>query len=105
MSKKKAVGASHLVIDIPCGRGTKVKTIGDADLLSKDFIELGKRLGIKTQCAVTYGEQPIGHAIGPALEARERGKWKHNAKLSNFPCPKRRPHVQFVPACSFRLKV
>jgi len=71
MSKKKAVGANLLVIDIPCGRGTKVKTIGDADLLAKDFIELGRRLNITVQCAVTYGEQPIGHTIGPALEARE----------------------------------
>jgi AMP phosphorylase len=71
MSKKKAVGANFLVIDIPTGRGTKVKTIGDANLLAKDFIELGKRLGITTQCAVTYGEEPLGYAIGPALEARE----------------------------------
>ncbi|MEM3736691.1 MAG: AMP phosphorylase [Candidatus Bathyarchaeia archaeon] len=71
MSKKKAVGANHLVIDIPTGRGTKIKTIGDASLLSKDFIELGKRLNIRTQCAITYGEQPIGHAVGPALEAKE----------------------------------
>jgi AMP phosphorylase len=71
MGKKKAVGATHLVIDIPTGRGTKMKTIGDSDLLAKDFIALGDRLGIKTQCALTYGEQPVGHAIGPALEARE----------------------------------
>lgn len=71
MSKKKAVGANRLAIDIPTGRGTKIKTIGDANLLAKDFIELGKRLEIKTQCAITYGEQPIGHAIGPALEAQE----------------------------------
>jgi len=71
MSKKKAVGAEYLVIDIPCGRGTKVKTIGSADLLAKDFIEMGKRLGIKTECSITYGEQPIGYTIGPALEARE----------------------------------
>lgn len=71
MSKKKAVGTTHLVIDIPCGRGTKVKTIGDAELLARDFIELSKRLGIKTKCAITYGEQPIGYTIGPALEAKE----------------------------------
>lgn len=71
MAKKKAVGATHLIVDIPTGRGTKVKTIGDADLLAKDFIELGKRLNIKTQCAITYGEQPIGYAIGPALEVKE----------------------------------
>ena len=71
MAKKKAVGATHLVIDIPTGRGAKIKTIGDADLLAKDFIELGKRIGIRVQCAVTYGEQPVGYSIGPALEARE----------------------------------
>ncbi|MEM3439430.1 MAG: thymidine phosphorylase, partial [Candidatus Bathyarchaeia archaeon] len=71
MSKKKAVGANLLVVDIPCGRGAKVKTIGEADLLANDFMELGGRLGIKVRCAVTYGEQPIGYAIGPALEARE----------------------------------
>ncbi|MEM2082438.1 MAG: AMP phosphorylase [Candidatus Bathyarchaeia archaeon] len=71
MSKKKAVGANLLVVDIPCGRGAKVKTIGEADLLANDFMELGGRLGIKVRCAVTYGEQPIGYAIGPALEAQE----------------------------------
>jgi len=71
MSKKKSVGAEYLVIDIPAGRGTKVKTIGDAEVLAKDFIEMGKMMGIKVNCAITYGEQPIGYTIGPALEARE----------------------------------
>jgi len=71
MSKKKAIGATHLVIDIPTGRGTKMKTTGEADELAYDFIDLGKRLGMNVQCALTYGEQPVGHAIGPALEARE----------------------------------
>jgi AMP phosphorylase len=71
MSKKKAVGTNLMVLDIPTGRGTKVKTIGEADLLAKDFMELGRRLDIQVQCAVTYGEQPVGHTIGPALEARE----------------------------------
>lgn len=71
MSKKKAVDAKYVVIDIPCGRGTKVKTIGDANLLAKDFIELGRKLDMKVQCAITYGEQPLGYAIGPALEAKE----------------------------------
>ena len=71
MSKKKAVNANLLVLDIPTGRGTKVKTIGDAELLAKDFMELGHRLDIEVQCAITYGEQPIGYAIGPSLEAHE----------------------------------
>ena len=71
MSKKKAVGATHLVVDIPTGRGAKVKTVGEADLLAKDIIELGSRMNIHTHCVITHGEQPIGLSIGPALEARE----------------------------------
>ena len=71
MSKKKAVGATHLVVDIPTGRGAKMKTTGESDLLARDIIELGKRLGIHTHCIITFGDQPIGKAIGPALEARE----------------------------------
>lgn len=71
MSKKKAVGAKFLAVDIPTGRGTKIKTIGDATILAKDFIELGNKLNIKTQCLISYGEQPIGYSIGPALEAKE----------------------------------
>jgi AMP phosphorylase len=71
MSKKKAIGATHVVIDIPTGRGAKIKTIGEAQTLANDFIDLGKRLGMSVQCAITFGEQPLGYAIGPALEARE----------------------------------
>jgi AMP phosphorylase len=71
MSKKKAVGANYLIIDIPTGEGAKVKTAKDAETLAQKFIELGKMLNINTIGASTYGEQPIGHAIGPALEAKE----------------------------------
>jgi len=71
MSKKKAIGADYVVVDIPTGRGAKIKTIGEAHALAQEFIELGKRLDMHVQCGVTFGEQPIGYAIGPALEARE----------------------------------
>lgn len=71
MAKKKAAGATHLVIDLPTGKGTKVKTFEDAKKLSKKFLELGKRLGIYTKCYISPGEQPVGYSIGPALEARE----------------------------------
>jgi AMP phosphorylase len=71
MSKKKAIGATHVAIDIPTGSGAKIKTRTEAYLLASDFVELGKRLGMKIQCALTFGEQPIGRAIGPALEAQE----------------------------------
>jgi len=71
MSKKKAVNSSHVVIDIPTGRGAKIKTFMEANKIAEDFIELGKRLNIEVRCAITHGDQPVGHAIGPALEAKE----------------------------------
>ena len=71
ISKKKAIGAEYVVIDIPIGREAKMKTLGEAHSSARDFMELGKRLNIQVQCAVTFGEQPVGFAVGPALEARE----------------------------------
>ena len=71
MAKKKAVRATNLVIDIPTGRGTKVKTISDAELLASKFFTLGKKLGMKVSVVSTYGEEPIGFSMGAALEARE----------------------------------
>ena len=71
MSKKKAMGSEYLVIDIPIGREAKIKTTEEALELADDFIELGKKLGIHVVCGITFGEQPLGHCIGPALEAKE----------------------------------
>src|SRR4030043_355292 len=71
MSKKKAIGATHVAIDIPTGSGAKTKTMTEAHLLASDFVDLGKRLGMTIQCALTFGEQPLGCGIGPALEAKE----------------------------------
>lgn len=71
MAKKKAVGADFVVIDIPMGEGTKVRDMEMARAYARDFIELGERLGMRVECAITYCGQPVGRAIGPALEARE----------------------------------
>ncbi len=71
MSKKKAVGADFLLIDIPMGNGTKVPTMDMAKAYARDFIDLGEKLKIRVECAITYGGQPVGRAIGPKLEARE----------------------------------
>jgi len=71
MSKKKAIGSEYLVIDIPTGREAKMKTTEDALELADNFIEMGKKLGIRVVCGITLGEQPLGYSIGPALEARE----------------------------------
>jgi AMP phosphorylase len=71
LSKKLAISATHLLVDIPMGAGTKVRTLEDAREYAGDLMELGNKLGIRTECAITYGDQPVGNAIGPALEARE----------------------------------
>jgi len=71
MSKKKAIGATHVAIDIPTGNGAKIKNMTQAYNLASDFVDLGMRLDLKIQCALTFGEQPIGYAVGPALEAQE----------------------------------
>ena len=71
MAKKYAVGAEFVVIDLPMGPETKIKDAKEAKRYARDFIELGEKLGIEVDCAVTYGDKPIGRGVGPALEARE----------------------------------
>ncbi|MCS3901033.1 thymidine phosphorylase [Methanococcus voltae] len=71
MSKKVAMGIKCLVIDIPIGESAKVKTEAEARKLASSFIELGELLKIKVECIITYGGQPLGRAIGPALEMKE----------------------------------
>lgn len=71
LSKKLAIGANYLLIDIPTGDGAKVPNKEAARNYVRDFSDLGRELGITIQCAVTYASQPVGYAIGPNLEARE----------------------------------
>lgn len=71
LGKKIAVGAKYLVLDIPTGRGSKVERTEDARSLASSFMEIGRRVGIQVVCGITYGSQPVGHAVGPALEAKE----------------------------------
>lgn len=71
LAKKLAVGTDFLVLDIPTGEEAKILTAEEGRRLGNKFIELGSRLGIRIKCGITYGGQPVGHAVGPALEARE----------------------------------
>ena len=71
MSKKVALGITDLVTDIPTGEGSKIPDLETAREYARDMIRLGKELGINVECAVTRADQPIGHCIGPILEARE----------------------------------
>jgi AMP phosphorylase len=71
MAKKGAVGADAVVVDMPVGPGTKLPTPENGRSLAKDLIDLGERLGIRVECAMTFGGSPVGRTIGPALEVRE----------------------------------
>ncbi len=68
LAKKKAVSATHVLIDIPCGPDVKVKNKKDALRLKKRFIKIGHLLGMKIKVILTDGSQPIGNGIGPVLE-------------------------------------
>lgn len=69
LSKKAAAGSTHVLIDIPVGETAKVRTEPEAEKLKYYFSVVGKALGLKVHVLQTDGSQPIGHGIGPSLEA------------------------------------
>ena len=71
MAKKLSVSATHLLIDIPMGKGSKITSMQKAKLLKKDFESIAQGIGIKIKVVMTDGTQPIGNGIGPALEAKD----------------------------------
>ncbi len=71
LTKKLSVGVKKLVLDIPVGGGTKFPTSDDGINFAHLFKEIAKKVGIDAECALTLAHQPIGHCIGPAIEAKE----------------------------------
>jgi thymidine phosphorylase len=71
LSKKIAAGATHVLIDMPIGPTAKVRSIERADAIEARFLDTAAVFGLQVAIARTDGRQPIGHGIGPALEARD----------------------------------
>jgi len=71
MAKKASVGSTHLLMEIPYGKGCKVETPAKAKHLEKQFVKFGKLLGIKTNVMIVDGSQPVGNGIGPVLECKD----------------------------------
>jgi AMP phosphorylase len=71
LSKKKVVSATHCLIDIPFGKGSKVEDRKRANMLKEKFEKISSRIKLKTRAIITDGSEPIGNGIGPALEARD----------------------------------
>ncbi|HEV2404183.1 MAG TPA: thymidine phosphorylase [Ktedonobacterales bacterium] len=71
MSKKLAVGPSHLLLDVKVGSGAFMKTLEDGRRLARTMVRIGEDAGVRTTAALTAMDQPLGRAIGNALEMAE----------------------------------
>jgi pyrimidine-nucleoside phosphorylase len=79
MSKKLAEGIDALVLDVKVGSGAFMKTQVEARRLAQTMVGIGRRMDKKVQALITDMNQPLGYAIGNALEIMEASQTLQNA--------------------------
>jgi pyrimidine-nucleoside phosphorylase len=75
VSKKAATGAGYLLYDVKSGSGAFMKTLEEARELAELLVRLSKSLGIEASALITNMDEPLGVAVGNALEVRESARF------------------------------